>query len=309
MVRVVVTGCCGRIGKGVVAELSGRGHVVTGIDVTAAPSSLRAHMASFVRGDLAQEGVADIVAGAEAVIHLAACPDDADFFSRLLEPNIMGVVRVLQACAAHDVPRVLVASSGKVMVGYNGQPVSKYPLNQGTDPAPRDLYCATKLFAEAATQAHAHASAGRSQCVCVRFAWCPRTTADASALEAVSEGGMGRDEYLSPADAGRCCACFVEAKLPSDFVYETVYCASRVTANGTPRFDLEPARRLFGFEPRDVYPDGISDIVQDCDYSPPIGLFPGTAAAAEKCGASSVGNSNNSIDGTKHEKGKEPVPE
>ena len=289
--KVVVTGCCGRIGKGVVAELWARGHTVTGIDVVAAPASLRACMDSFVQGDLAQEGVADIVAGTEAVIHLAACPDDADFFARLLEPNIMGLVRVLQACAAHAVPRILVASSGKVMVGHNGQPLSEYPLGQGADPAPRDLYCATKLFAEAATQAHAHASSGRAQCVCVRFAWCPRTAADASALEAVTEGGMGRDEYLSPADAGRCCACFVEAKLPSDFVYETVYCASRVPASGTPRFDLEPARRLFGFEPSDVYPEGIGEIIKDGDYIPPTALFPGTAATAGTCGARSCGDS------------------
>ena len=46
--KVVVTGCCGRIGKGVVEELSARGHTVTGIDVVAAPPSLRACMDSFM---------------------------------------------------------------------------------------------------------------------------------------------------------------------------------------------------------------------------------------------------------------------
>lgn len=267
--RLVVTGCCGRIGKAAVAALSQRGHSVVGVDIVQAPVTLRRLLVEFVQADLSVAGVADrIVAGVDAVVHLAACPDDADFMSALLQPNIVGCVRLLDACKAHSVPRVIIASSGKVMAGHTK---SCFPLGTDARVAPRDLYCASKLFAEAATEAHAHNTG--AQCICVRFSWCPRTAADIQAMEGVTMGAAGRDEYLSPNDAGRFCALAVEAKLPGAFRFETLYCSSLTPASGIVRFDPGAASKLIGFYARDTFPEGNDDILDDRDYSANPNLF------------------------------------
>ena len=36
--------------------------------------------------------------GADAVIHLAAVPDDAPFLERLVPVNVVGLYRVIEAC-------------------------------------------------------------------------------------------------------------------------------------------------------------------------------------------------------------------
>ena len=275
--RVVVTGCCGRIGKAVVAALNQSGHAVVGVDTAPAPETLRPLMAGFQQADLSVAGAADrAVRGADAVVHLAACPDDADFLEHLLRPNIVACVRLLDACRVHAVPRVIVASSGKVMVGYNGRDLSNFPLGATALPAPRDLYCATKLFVEAATEAHAHQTG--AQCICVRFSWCPRTAADIRSMESCQAAAAGIDEYLSPRDAGRFVTRAVEAPLATTFCFETLYCCSKTPAAGTVRFDTGPALRLIGYQAQDCFPAGTGDIAADKEYRVNPHLHPGTAS-------------------------------
>ena len=63
---------------------------------------------------------------------------------------------------------------------------------------------------------------------------------------------VGQAMYLSPGDAGRFFRCAVEAE---GIPFAILFATSR--SNGPVLFDLEPARRLIGFEPRDTFPDGI----------------------------------------------------
>src|SRR5262249_32812444 len=79
---VLVTGSAGRIGRAAVRELKARGHRVRGFDRV---PTLAADE-DFV-GDLTDAAALALAAqGAQAMIHLAATPDDDDFLTQLV-PN------------------------------------------------------------------------------------------------------------------------------------------------------------------------------------------------------------------------------
>ena len=61
------------------------------------------------------------------------------------------------------------------------------------------------------------------------------------------------DVYLSPGDAGRFFAC--ASRAPDDVRFAVVYATSK-PVNNCP-YDLEPARQLLGYEPRDRWPEGV----------------------------------------------------
>ena len=75
--RILVTGSAGRIGRAVVAELVARGHEVVGFDRAPTPG------VPAERGVVAPLSDVDALrraaTGADAIVHLAATPDDAQF--------------------------------------------------------------------------------------------------------------------------------------------------------------------------------------------------------------------------------------
>ena len=242
---VTVTGSAGRIGRAVAAELLARGHRVRGFDRVPSPG-----LADQLRGDLMRPGdVARAVAGADAVVHLAATPDEDDFLTRLLPDNVVGLYHLLEQARLAGVRRVVLASSGQVVRGHAG-PV---PITPEMPVTPRNWYAATKVLAEAAGQACAHLH--DLSVIVVRCGWCPRTRRDIAALEATDRG---RNVYLSPGDAGRCFACAVEA--PADLRFAVVFATSRPLERTL--YDLGPARALLGYEPRDRWPQGTELITE-----------------------------------------------
>ena len=62
----------------------------------------------------------------------------------------------------------------------------------------------------------------------------------------------GPDVYLSPGDAGRFFALAAERSPELRFAVVFVHSLPRLRA----RFDLGPARELFGYEPQDTWPAG-----------------------------------------------------
>jgi nucleoside-diphosphate-sugar epimerase len=237
---VLVTGSAGRIGQAVVKELQARGRPVRGFDRVPTPG-----LADAVVGDLTDAAaVARPMAGAEAVVHLAATPDDDDFLTALLPNNIVGVYQVLEAARQAGVRRLVLASSGQV--NWFQRERGPWPIRADAPATPRYWYAAAKLFAEAAGQAFAEAH-GQSVIV-ARLGWCPRTADHARELAATP---WGPDVYFSPGDAGRFFACAVEA--PRDIRFAIVYATSKPAHQEL--YDLRPARDLLGFEPRDTWPE------------------------------------------------------
>ncbi len=243
---ILVTGSAGRIGQAVVRELVARGRRVRGFDVVPTPGA-----SESLVGDVASaESVRRAMAGVGVLIHLAATPDDDDFMTRLLPNNVVGVFNVVEAAREADVPRVILASSGQVVWWQRMR--GELPIGDDVQPTPRGWYAATKCFLEAAGRSLAEAH-GR-QVLAVRLGWCPRTAEQAREI-AVTE--WARDVYLSPADAGR---FFAGAALsPKAWGYAVVYATSRPAKRLA--YDLTSARQLCGFEPVEVWPAGVEEML------------------------------------------------
>jgi nucleoside-diphosphate-sugar epimerase len=186
------------------------------------------------------------VAGAAAVVHLAATPDDDDFLTKLLPNNIIGVYNVLEAARLAGVRRVVLASSGQVV--WWQRFTGPLPIMADVQPTPRGWYAATKLFQEAAGRAFAEAH-GLSV-IAVRLGWCPR---DREHVEELARTDWGPDVYLSPGDAGRFFACAVAAA--ADLRFAVVYATSQPARQQV--YDLGGALDLLGYEPRDTWPEGV----------------------------------------------------
>jgi uronate dehydrogenase len=242
---ILVTGSAGRIGRAVVAELKGRGLRVRGFDRVPTPGATEQ-----IVGDLTDvAAVRRAVEGADTVIHLAATPDDDDFLTQLAPNNLIGVYHLLESSRLAGVRRLILASSGQVVWWQRQR--GPLPIQADDPPTPRGWYAAAKVFLEAAGRMCAE-SHGMSVLV-VRLGWVPRSREHVEELAALD---WAKDVYLSPRDAGRFFACAVEAA--DDFRFAVVYATSRPMR--TAMYDLDSAKHLLGFEPRDQWPEGIEDM-------------------------------------------------
>jgi nucleoside-diphosphate-sugar epimerase len=219
---------------------------VRGLDLVPTPGLADALVGSITESELLRSALA----GVEIVVHLAATPDDDDFFTRLLPNNLIGVYRVLEAARQAGVRRLILASSGQVV--WHQRERGPWPIRADDPPTPRGWYAAGKVFLEAAgrTLADGHGIG----VIVARLGWCPRTRDHTRELAATP---WGPDVYLSPGDAGRFFACAVEAQC--DIRYAVVYAMSRPVRQVL--YDPGPARELLGFEPRDTWPDGLEEMV------------------------------------------------
>jgi len=239
---VLVTGSSGRIGRAAVAELQCRGHTVRGFDLTPTPG-----LADCVTGTLTDRAALDrAMRGVQSLIHLAATPDDADFLTELLPPNIVGLHHVMESARAAGVARIILASSGQV--NWWQQRDGPYPIRPEDPVSPKYWYAATKMFMEAIGRSFAEVH-GISVIV-ARLGWCPRTREQ---VEEIATAEIFRDVYFSPGDAGRFFACAVEA--PATVRHAIVYAASR--ALNVPRFDMSSAKELLGYEAEESWPQGV----------------------------------------------------
>jgi NAD(P)-dependent dehydrogenase (short-subunit alcohol dehydrogenase family) len=243
---VLVTGSAGRIGRAVVSELIARRHSVRGFDRVHTPG-----LDDCIVGDITDNAtVKRAVSGVGTVIHLAATPDDDDdFLGTLLPNNIAGVYHLMEAARLNGVRRLVLASSGQV--NWWQRQAEQLPVRVNDPPSPRYWYAATKMFLEAIGRGYAETH-GMSVIV-VRLGWCPRTPAQ---VQEIAASEWAQDVYLSPGDAGRFFAGAVEA---ASVGFAIVYASSRPIRRQ--HFDLEPTKRLVGFEPRESWPQGIEIVV------------------------------------------------
>lgn len=252
--RILVTGSAGRIGRAVVAELAARGHTVVGYDLHPTPGI---SSALSVVGTLTDApALRQAATGADAIIHLAATPDDArfprgaapddgdNFLSDLVPSNIVGPYQVLEAARRLKVPRVILASTGQVIDGHLQD--GNIPVTPDSPTRPRYLYACTKVFLEALGQVYAQQHG--LEVLAVRLGWCPRVGQE----EEFRSSPFGPDVYLSPGDAGRFFAAAVEVPALPPFV--VVYATSLHVDRHM--YDLSRSRELLGWEPQDRWPAG-----------------------------------------------------
>jgi len=241
--RVLVTGSTGAIGQPLARHLISRGHTVRGFARRPTPE-----LSDYVVGDLAdRDAVRRATDGVQVVVHLGAYPNPADFVDVLLGPNVLGLYHVCEAAAEFGVERLILASTVQVTTGhaFRDRPVA---VQDG--PKPVNHYALTKAWAETAGDMYARVH--NLSVISVRIGWFPRNTEEARRL-AASE--RGRDMFLSHRDSDRFFALCVEATEPPRGTSVILHAQSR--PHGVARMDVEPARRVIGYEPRDTWPEGL----------------------------------------------------
>ena len=199
-----------------------------GLDVQApAPEIVDEFVATDVR-DI--EAVAESFAGADAVLHLAAQPAEADFRDRLLPRNLDGTWAVYEAAVGARVRRFVFASSLQTIQGYDEG--ERVPPN--ASPRPTSVYGATKVFGEALGRYHADRSGIGVACLRLGAV----RTVDAA------DAGANGSIWLGSRDLARLIAAAVDSDVPFAIV-------TAVSPPASNRFDTA---NPFGWTPTERPP-------------------------------------------------------
>lgn len=168
--KVVVTGGSGHTGRYVVEYLAQRGHDVTSVD-TVRPDRTIAPYQLVDMEDLGQ--VYGCLAGAEAVVHLAAIPRPTFHTNAVVfRTNVMTLYYVLEAAATLGIHRVVVASSVSVLgFPFFYRPLSPQyvPVDEAHPRLPQDPYALSKHLGE--EMADAFVRRAGMTIISLRFPW------------------------------------------------------------------------------------------------------------------------------------------
>lgn len=223
--RVVLTGAAGRIGTAIAPLL---------------PAAWQVHRTDLIASDgVGALDVSDLeacrraFAGADAVVHLAGVPDPAADWESLLPANVIGAHHVARAAADCEVRRLVLASSVQAVAALPDGRQSRV-----TDaPRPRNLYGATKAWAEALGSWIAATTA--VSVVALRIGYFHETRPDATSPD------HELSAWLSPRDAAELVRAAVEAE-GFDFVV-----ANGISANRHRAADLDETLRTLSYRPLD----------------------------------------------------------
>ena len=245
--RVLITGAAGAIGRAISRDLLAQGHFVRGLDLKENPQ-----LSESVVGSITDPAVFDqAMDSMDTLIHLAAWTDDADFMSKLLPNNIVGLYNALEAARQHQVRRLILASSMQA-IGGHGKLGREIRIADG--PAPMNHYAATKAYAELLGQMYARKH--ELSVLAIRIGWFTRNHKE---VEHMAAHPGARRSYLSHRDAGR---FFLRAVEAENISFEVLFAVSR-EAQG--HVELEASRRVLGYEPQNVFPQGL-----DFELSPEV---------------------------------------
>jgi len=229
--RILLTGAAGGVG-GLFRDLAGDRFEFVCFD-----RKPTAGVPDAVVGDLTDLPALERAAsGCEAIVHLGAFPNPADFLSVILPSNIIGTYNVLEAARRARVPRVVLASSIQVEWGHpEGTKVSVEMA-----PNPSNVYAASKAFAESAGHVY-HRSFGL-EVVCLRLGL---VAIPAKIPALLAMGAIPSATTLTAAD----CAEILSRAVETPGIGFTVLPA--YSRNAGAIRDLTPLERVLGYTPRE----------------------------------------------------------
>jgi NAD+ dependent glucose-6-phosphate dehydrogenase len=256
--KILITGAGGRIGEILRADLAAE-HELRLLARSAMPDA----GAEVHHGDVADlDSIRPALEGVDSVIHLAAAAAVDAEWEQVLAANIVGARNVYEAARLAGVPQVIYASTTHTVAGHEraaapGIYELDHELTFGIDvePRPDSLYGASKVFGEALGRWYSDVH-GLSV-VCLRIGYVSGVTDEEFIARAPVAEDFGPAEvavrwrvraiWLSRRD----CARLFRAALAYEGRWALAYGTSD---NPRQIWDLEPARRLLGFEPLDQAP-------------------------------------------------------
>jgi nucleoside-diphosphate-sugar epimerase len=241
---VLVTGMSGLIGGAVLQRLGDK-YAFRALNRSAV-AGVPCHRADIA--DLA--AIEPAFQGVDAVVHLAANASSTVPFEETLRANVVGTYNVFEAARRAGVRRVVYASSGATVSGYEreasygalvagrGPEAGRWPmLTHETPVRPAGFYGVSKVWGEAL--ARHYADAHDMSMLCVRIG---RVNAEDRPLSA-------RDDsvWCSQRDVVRMLELCLDA--PATLRYDVFFVVSDNRWNYR---DLEHARDVLGFRPLDA---------------------------------------------------------
>ena len=231
MMRVLVTGSAGQIGRTVVRGLRDR-YTLRGIDIAPTPDLDDAVTGDISDFDTVHAAMADI----DAVIHLGGSASGAHTWETVLNNNFIGGYNVLEAAHQQGVRRVVLASRAGVVGSY---PKSMQRTVDTPYSPPGSHYTISKIYIE--QMGLMYADRHDMEVVAVRIG---NFKADRDQPE--------HPHHLSHGDAVR---LFERAIIHPGVKFEIVY---GVSDSNWPLYDLDHGRRVIGYDPQDR-----SDVPED----------------------------------------------
>ena len=242
--RILVTGMSGLIGGAV------RQHLESRYNLTALNRSLVPGVRT-VQADIADfDSILPAFEGQDTVVHLAASARGSDPWERVRDPNLIGVYNVFEAARRAGVSRVIFASSGSTISGWEQvQPyralgygdyenvLPPWPMITHETPVrPAGVYGATKVWGEALARQFTDSS--ELSIICLR-------------IGLVNEEDRPTDSrqfsvWCSQRDISQMVERCIIA--PSELKFDIFYALSR---NKWGYRDISHAREVVGFEPSD----------------------------------------------------------
>ena len=244
MTKVLITGMSGLIGGLLRGHLEGRGGYELRALNRRAVEGMECH-----RADIADlDAIRPAFEGVDVAVHLAAFLGSPDW-SGHLSGNVIGAYNVYEAARLAGVKRVVFASSGATVQGFEqtapydaiiagryDEVPEGFPKVTHESMRPRGIYGAAKVWGEALGRVYSD-DHGLSV-LCVRIGRVNQANRPESAAEV--------SRYLSHRDVCQVLQRCIDA--PDDLRYGVFLATSN---NRWGYRDLEHARRVLGYEPQD----------------------------------------------------------
>ncbi len=242
--RILVTGMSGLIGGAVREQLEGS-YELTALNRSSVPGvpTFQADIADF-------DSIRPAFENQQTVVHLAASARGSDPWERVRDPNLIGVYNVFEAARQAGAARVIYASSGSTISGWEQvQPYRAlvngdydcvnhpWPLITHETPVrPAGVYGATKVWGEAVARHFTDST--ELSIICLRI----------GLVNAVNRPTDSRQfsVWCSQRDISQMVERCIQA--PAELRYEIFYAVSN---NKWGYRDVSHARDVVGFEPQD----------------------------------------------------------